>query len=155
MVFSTLHTNDSPATVTRLRDMGVPPFLITATVEAILAQRLVRRICTNCKEEIVPDAEVVADLELTTEQLVGKKFYRGRGCDKCHNSGYKGRLGLYELLIMTDEIRDMVIRNASTEELREVARRGGMITLRDSGMVGIFDGSTTAEEVIRETILEA
>ena len=155
MVFSTLHTNDSPATVTRLRDMGVPPFLITATVEAILAQRLVRRICTNCKEEIVPDAEALADLELTAEQTVGKKFYRGRGCEKCHNSGYKGRLGLYELLIMTDELRDMVIRNASTEELREVARRGGMVTLRDSGMLGVFDGLTTAEEVIRETILEA
>jgi type IV pilus assembly protein PilB len=155
MVFSTLHTNDSPATVTRLRDMGVPPFLITATVEAILAQRLVRRICSNCKEEIVPDAEVLADLEVTTEQIVGKKFYRGRGCEKCNNSGYKGRLGLYELLIMTDELRDMVIRNASTEELRDVARRGGMITLRDSGMIGIYDGLTTAEEVIRETILEA
>jgi len=155
MVFSTLHTNDSPATVTRLRDMGVPPFLITATVEAILAQRLVRRICVHCKEEFVPDADVLADLELTTEQTVGKKFYRGRGCEKCNNSGYKGRLGLYELLIMTDELRDMVIRNASTEELRDVARKGGMVTLRDSGMTGVFDGLTTAEEVIRETILEA
>jgi len=155
MVFSTLHTNDSPATVTRLRDMGVPPFLITATVEAILAQRLVRRICVHCKEEFVPDADVLADLELTTEQTVGKKFYRGRGCEKCNNSGYKGRLGLYELLIMTDELRDMVIRNASTEELRDVARKGGMVTLRDSGVTGVFDGLTTAEEVIRETILEA
>jgi type IV pilus assembly protein PilB len=155
MVFSTLHTNDSPATVTRLRDMGVPPFLITATVEAILAQRLVRRICVNCKEEVVPDADALADLEVTSDQIVGKKFFRGRGCDKCNNSGYKGRLGLYELLIMTDELRDMVIRNASTEELREVARKGGMVTLRDSGMIGIYDGLTTAEEVIRETILEA
>ncbi|NCX97891.1 MAG: pilus assembly protein PilB [Planctomycetia bacterium] len=155
MVFSTLHTNDSPSTVTRLRDMGVPPFLITATVEAILAQRLVRRICANCKEEFVPDADVLADLEITTEQTIGKKFYRGRGCERCNNSGYKGRLGLYELLIMTDELRDMVIRNASTEELRETARKGGLVTLRDSGMAGIFDGLTTAEEVIRETILEA
>ena len=155
MVFSTLHTNDSPATVTRLRDMGVPPFLITATVEAILAQRLVRRICANCKEEVVPDADALADLEVTSDQIVGKKFYRGRGCEKCNNSGYKGRLGLYELLIMTDELRDMVIRNASTEELREVARKAGMVTLRDSGMIGIYDGLTTADEVIRETILEA
>jgi type IV pilus assembly protein PilB len=155
MVFSTLHTNDAPATVTRLRDMGIPPFLITATVEAVLAQRLVRRICANCKEEIVPDAQMLADLELTTEQAVGKRFFRGRGCDKCNDSGYKGRLGIYELLVMTDELRDMVIRNASTEELREVARRAGMITLRDSGMKGMFDGLTTAEEVIRETILEA
>jgi type IV pilus assembly protein PilB len=155
MVFSTLHTNDAPATVTRLRDMGVPPFLITATVEAILAQRLVRRICSGCREEIVPGADVIADLEMTSEQLVGKTFYRGKGCEKCNRTGYKGRLGIYELLIMNDEMRDMIIRNASTEELREAARRAGMITLRESGMEGIFAGLTTADEVIRETILDA
>ena len=155
MVFSTLHTNDSPATVTRLRDMGVQPFLITATVEAILAQRLVRRICKDCKEEYIPDAEALADLELTSDQIVGKTFYRGSGCDKCSGSGYKGRLGLYELLIMTDELRDLVVRNASTEEIRDLARKAGMVTLRDSGMVNMFEGHTTADEVIRETILEA
>ena len=155
MVFSTLHTNDSPATVTRLRDMGVQPFLITATVEAILAQRLVRRICSECKEEFIPDADTLADLELTSDQVVGKTFFRGRGCDKCSNSGYKGRLGLYELLVMTDEIRDLVVRNASTEEIRDLARKAGMVTLRDSGMVNMFEGHTTADEVIRETILEA
>ena len=155
MVFSTLHTNDSPATVTRLRDMGVQPFLITATVEAILAQRLVRRICANCKEEYVPDAETLADLELTSDQVAGKTFYRGKGCDKCSGTGYKGRLGLYELLIMNDDLRDLVVRNASTEEIRELARKGGMVTLRDSGMVNMFAGHTTADEVIRETILEA
>ena len=155
MVFSTLHTNDSPATVTRLRDMGVQPFLITATVEAILAQRLVRRICANCKEEYVPDADTLADLELTSDQIVGKSFFRGRGCDKCSGTGYKGRLGLYELLIMNDDLRDLVIRNASTEEIRDLARKGGMVTLRDSGMFNMFAGHTTADEVIRETILEA
>jgi type IV pilus assembly protein PilB len=155
MVFSTLHTNDAPATVTRLRDMGVPPFLITATVEAILAQRLVRRICSNCREEIVPGADVLADLELTSDQIVGKKFYRGKGCEKCNRTGYKGRKGLFELLIMNDELRDMVMRNASTEDLREAARRNGMVTLRDSGMESIFAGETTADEVIRETIMEA
>jgi type IV pilus assembly protein PilB len=155
MVFSTLHTNDAPSTVTRLRDMGVPPFLITATVEAILAQRLVRRICTNCREEVIPGPDVVADLELTTEQVMGKKFYRGRGCEKCNRTGYKGRLGLYELMLINDDLRDMIMRNASTEDLREKARSQGMVTLRDSGMQGIFDGLTTAEEVIRETILEA
>ena len=155
MVFSTLHTNDAPATVTRLRDMGVPPFLITATVEAILAQRLVRRICTGCKEEVIPGADVLADLEMTSDQLEGKKFYRGKGCEKCNRSGYKGRLGIYELLIMNDEMRDMIIRNASTEELREAARRNGMVTLRESGMESIFMGQTTADEVIRETILDA
>ena len=155
MVFSTLHTNDSPATVTRLRDMGVQPFLITATVEAILAQRLVRRICKDCKEEYIPDAEALADLELTSDQIVGKTFYRGSGCDKCSGSGYKGRLGLYELLVMTDELRDLVVRNASTEEIRDLARKAGMVTLRDSGMVNMFEGHTTADEVVRETILEA
>ena len=155
MVFSTLHTNDAPATVTRLRDMGVPPFLITATVEAILAQRLVRRICSGCKEEVIPGADVLADLEMTSDQLEGKKFYRGKGCEKCNRSGYKGRLGIYELLIMNDEMRDMIIRNASTEELREAARRNGMVTLRESGMESIFMGQTTADEVIRETILDA
>ena len=155
MVFSTLHTNDSPATVTRLRDMGVQPFLITATVEAILAQRLVRRICKDCKEEYIPDAETLADLELTSDQIVGKTFYRGSGCDKCSGSGYKGRLGLYELLVMTDELRDLVVRNASTEEIRDLARKAGMVTLRDSGMVNMFEGHTTADEVVRETILEA
>jgi type IV pilus assembly protein PilB len=155
MVFSTLHTNDAPATVTRLRDMGVPPFLITATVEAILAQRLVRRICANCREEITPSAEVLADLELTGDQIAGKKFYRGKGCDRCNRSGYKGRLGLFELLIMNDDLRDLVMRNASTNELRDLARKGGMVTLRDAGMDSVFAGLTTAEEVIRETILEA
>jgi type IV pilus assembly protein PilB len=155
MVFSTLHTNDAPSTVTRLRDMGVPPFLITATVEAILAQRLVRRICTGCREEIVPGSDVLADLELTTDQIAGRSFYRGRGCDRCNRTGYKGRLGLFELLIMNDEIRDMVMRNASTEDLREAARRAGMVTLRESGVEGMFAGLTTADEVIRETIMEA
>ena len=155
MVFSTLHTNDAPSTVTRLRDMGVPPFLITATVEAIMAQRLVRRICGNCKEEILPDADMLADLELTSDEIVGKKFYRGKGCDACKGTGYKGRLGLYEFMVMNDELRDLVARNASTEELRETARKHGMITLRDSGMRSMFLGATTADEVIRETILEA
>ena len=155
MVFSTLHTNDAPATVTRLRDMGVPPFLITATVEAILAQRLVRRICTACREEVTPGADVLTDLELTSDQLVGKKFFRGKGCERCNRSGYKGRFGLFELLLVNDEIRDMIMRNASTNDIRDAARRNGMVTLRDSGMEAIYGGITTADEVIRETILEA
>ena len=155
MVFSTLHTNDAPSTITRLRDMGVPPFLITATVEAILAQRMVRRICTNCKEEVVPSSDVLADLELTSDKIAGKSFYRGRGCEKCNRTGYRGRLGLYELMVITDEMRDMIMRNASTEELRNTAKRSGMVMLRESGLEGLFEGLTTAEEVIRETILDA
>ena len=155
MVFSTLHTNDAPSTITRLRDMGVPPFLITATVEAILAQRLVRKICTLCKEEIIPPADLLADLEMTTDQLAGRTLFRGKGCDKCNRTGYKGRLGIYELMLMNDEMRDMIIRNCSTEELRNTARKFGMVTLRDAGMESVFAGLTTAEEVIRETILDA
>ncbi len=154
-VFSTLHTNDAPSTITRLRDMGVAPFLLTATLEAILAQRLVRRICSQCREEVQPSSEILTDLELSPSDLKGKKFFRGKGCETCNRTGYKGRVGLFELMVMNDDLRDMVVRNASTDELRTAARSFGMITLRDAGMDAIFNGMTTAEEVIRETILEA
>jgi type IV pilus assembly protein PilB len=155
MVFSTLHTNDAPSTVTRLRDMGIPPFLITATLEAVLAQRLVRRICARCKEEVVPTPDILADLELKASDIAGKKFYRGKGCDACNRSGYRGRVGLFELMTFNDDMRDMVMRNASTDELRVAAKGVGMVTLRDAGIQSIFEGTTTAEEVIRETIIEA
>lgn len=155
MVFSTLHTNDAPSTVTRLRDMGIPPFLITATLEAVLAQRLIRRICARCKEEVVPTPDILADLELKASDIAGRKFYRGKGCDACNRSGYRGRVGLFELMTFNDDIRDMVMRNASTDELRVAARGVGMVTLREAGIQSIFDGTTTAEEVIRETIIEA
>jgi type II secretory ATPase GspE/PulE/Tfp pilus assembly ATPase PilB-like protein len=103
--------------------MGVPPFLITATIEAILAQRLVRRICTQCREEVHPSSEILADLELSPSDIRGKKFYRGKGCDNCNRTGYKGRVGLFELMLLNDDIRDMIIRNASTDELREAWTR--------------------------------
>jgi type IV pilus assembly protein PilB len=154
MVFSTLHTNDSPGTITRLRDMGIPPFLITATVEAILAQRLVRRICTSCREETTVSPEVLLDMQLTPDKIVGKKFYRGRGCEACNNSGYRGRRGLFELMIMNDELRDMIMRSASTDELRTAAQGYGMVTLRDAGLQAIFAGDTTVDEVLRETIVD-
>ena len=154
-VFSTLHTNDSPSTVTRLKDMGVPTFLITATVEAILAQRLVRRICPECREEVEPSHDVLYELELDPEQLKGKKFYRGAGCNSCNNTGYKGRVGLFELMILDDDLRDMILANAATDELRDKAKEKGMRLLRDSGIDFVFDGTTTAEEVVRETILDA
>ena len=124
-VFSTLHTNDAPSTVTRMRDMGVPTFLITATVEAILAQRLVRRICTQCREPLEPSDEALVELGLKREDLQGRTFFRGKGCDACNNTGYKGRLGLFELMVINDTIRDMVMANATTDELREAARRFG------------------------------
>jgi type IV pilus assembly protein PilB len=155
MVFSTLHTNDAPSTITRLKDMGVPVFLITATVEAILAQRLVRRVCLKCREEHTPSKEMLDDLELSPADLKGKRFFRGSGCENCNNTGYKGRVGLFELMIMNNELRELIMRNASTDELREAARKSGMVTLRDAGMKACFEGTTTAEEVIRETIMEA
>ena len=154
MVFSTLHTNDAPSTITRLKDMGVAPFLITATVEAILAQRLVRRICTQCREEVAPSNDLLLDLQLTPKDIAGKKFYRGRGCDLCNNTGYKGRVGLFELMVMNNELRDMIIRNAATDELREAARRHGMVSLRDAGMQLAFEGGTTLDEVVRETVVD-
>ena len=152
LVFSTLHTNDAPSSVTRLKDMGVPTFLITATVEAILAQRLVRRICAQCREETEPSEQLLLDLQMSPERLQGKKFYRGRGCDVCNNTGYKGRVGLFELLIMNDDLRDLIMGNASIDQLRDAARGFGMVSLRDAGEKFMFDGTTTAEEVVRETV---
>ena len=154
-VFSTLHTNDAPSSITRLRDMGIPAFLITATLEGILAQRLVRRICAQCREEVSPTAEIMADLELDSAAIEGKKFYRGRGCEVCNRTGYKGRVGLFEMMMIDDDMRDLIMTNASTDVLRTAAKNDGMVTLRDAGLNAIFAGTTTAEEVIRETILEA
>jgi type IV pilus assembly protein PilB len=154
MVFSTLHTNDAPSSITRLRDMGVEPFLITATVEAIQAQRLVRRICTNCKTEYEPTREQLMELNLTPEQLKGRPFFYGEGCDKCNNLGFKGRTGLYELLIMNDDLRDLVSRGASTDAIRQYTRKQGMASLRDTGLRALFGGTTTLDEVVRETVQE-
>jgi type IV pilus assembly protein PilB len=154
LVFSTLHTNDAPSTITRMKDMGVPTFLITATVEAILAQRLVRKVCTQCREEYTPPREILEDLDLTSEMVRGKRFYRGAGCEICNNTGFKGRVGLFELMKMSDELRDKIMANAQTDELREIARKQGMTSLRDAGIKACFDGITTPDEVVRETILE-
>jgi type IV pilus assembly protein PilB len=153
-VFSTLHTNDAPSSVTRLRDMGVEPFLITATVEAIQAQRLVRRVCQNCRAGYEPTREQLMELSLTPEQVKGQQFYYGEGCDKCNNLGFKGRTGLFELMIMNDDLRDMVSRGASTDAIRNYTRRLGMMSLRDAGLKALFGGTTTLDEVVRETVLE-
>jgi type IV pilus assembly protein PilB len=155
LVFSTLHTNDAPSTITRLKDMGVPTFLITATVEAILAQRLVRRICPQCREPTQVTEEMLWELGLPPDYAVGKKFFRGRGCDLCNNTGYKARIGLFELMIMNDELRDMIMRAVSTDELRKAAQRYGMRTLREAGLHYVQEGVTTLDEVIRETIIDS
>jgi type IV pilus assembly protein PilB len=154
LVFSTLHTNDAPSAITRLRDMGIEPFLITATVEAVLAQRLVRKICTECRTEFEPSDELLMELQLPIAQARQYKFYYGRGCARCNNSGYKGRCGIYELLEIDDDIRDLVTSHASVDDIKNYARSQGMTTLREAGLKMIFDGITTIDEVVRETVME-
>jgi type IV pilus assembly protein PilB len=154
LVFSTLHTNDAPTAVTRLRDMGIQPFLITATVEAVLAQRLVRRICTECRTQFEPSDDLLMELQLPIAQARKYKFYYGRGCQRCNNTGYKGRSGMYEIMDINDDIRDIIVGNGSVDDMRNLSRSQGMTTLRESGLKLIFDGVTTIDEVVRETIME-
>ncbi len=154
IVFTTLHTNDAPSAITRLRDMGLPTFLITATVEAVLAQRLVRKICNNCRTEFTPSPEVAMELGMTPEEASLKKFFYGKGCEKCNNTGYKGRMGIYELLVMNEELREMIVSEASLDAFREACRKFGMRTLRESGLMAIHAGQTSIEEVVRETMLD-
>jgi len=154
LVFSTLHTNDAPSSIARLLDLGLEPFLVTATLEAIVAQRLVRRICLNCKEEYQPSETQLMELNLTPEDVAGRVFYYGRGCDYCNNTGYRGRQALFELLLMDDEQRELIMTNASTSALRVEARKRGMRTLREVGLLSIYDGVTSIEEVVRETLGE-
>ena len=152
LVFSTVHTNDAPLAVTRMLDLGVEPFLLTATLEAIVAQRLVRRVCTKCKVLYDPSEDVLMELGLDPTEVVGKQFAYGKGCDHCHFTGFKGRTAIFEILLMTDRMRELVMDGAATDRLRNVAKEQGMRTLRDSGLLAIYDGYTTVEEVLRETI---
>jgi len=154
LVFTTLHTNDAPSSVARLLDLGVEPFLITATIEGICAQRLVRRICKNCKTQYDPDDVQLAELRLTDEDIKGKQFHYGRGCSKCNGTGYRGRIGIFEIMTFDDEIRELIMNRASTNVLREKALRKGMRTLRDAGIASIFDGLTTIEEIEQNTSFE-
>ena len=154
LVFSTLHTNDAPSTITRLRDMGIPSFLITATVQAILAQRLVRTICKDCREQFTPELEQLHELELTPDMVSGRTFYRGKGCVTCGNTGYKGRTAIHEFMIITDEIRALINHGSTISELRDAAAKGGMLTLREAGLEKVYSGVTTIEEVVRETAVD-
>jgi len=154
LVFSTLHTNDAPATVTRMRDMGVPAFLLTATLEAVLAQRLVRKLCPSCRELTVPDTDMLSQLDLTADDVVDTKFYRGRGCPACNNTGFKGRTGLFEFMPISDRVRELINQGASTEKLRDVAMQTGMRPLRISGIDKLQRGITSIDEVVRETVAE-
>jgi len=151
LVLSTLHTNDSPGAVTRLVDMGVEPFLISSTLMGVLGQRLVRTICKNCRTPFEPTEAQLALLNLSPHDLGDKVFYYGRGCSNCNDTGYRGRKGIYELLIVNDPIRTLINERAPTVVVRQKAVELGMVTLREDGLRGIFEGDTTIEEVVKYT----
>lgn len=155
LVLTTLHTNDAPSSIIRLVDLGVEPFLLTATLEGVIAQRLVRTICPKCKQPFTPTEEQLMELELRPEAVAGRQFYRGEGCKNCYGSGYRGRMALFEIMTMTEEMRDQIMKKASTNVLRNISKRNGMRTLRQCGMLSIYEGQTTIDEVVRETLSEA
>ncbi len=154
VVFTTLHTNDAPSSIARLLDLGAEPYLLTATLEGIISQRLVRKICEYCKEPYEPTEVQLRELQLAEGDTKGKKFYYGRGCSRCNNTGYRGRTGIFEIMTFNDEIRDLVMNHASTNVLRVAAQKAGMKLLRSSGLSAIYDGITTIDEVVKETIME-
>ncbi len=151
LVFSTLHTNDAPGAVTRLVDMGVKPFLVASSVKAVMAQRLVRRICKKCAEPTEPSSEELRLLEADLKDFEGAQLMKGRGCEACGDSGYKGRMGIYEIFMVSEELQSLIFDNRPANEIRDAARRQGMRTLRDDGLRKAMAGSTTLEEVIRIT----
>jgi len=153
LVLSTLHTNDAPSTISRLMNMGIEPFLVATSVNLICAQRLVRRICSNCKEEMEVPPQVLLDAGYSEDELKTTKIYHGKGCSICNKGGYKGRTGLYEVMEINDELRELILVGASALELKKKAVEQGMLTLRRSGLVKIAAGMTTMDEVLRETVL--
>ena len=153
LVLSTLHTNDAPSTISRLMNMGIEPFLVATSVNLICAQRLVRRICANCKEPLPLPEQTILDAGYTAEEAKTTQIFHGKGCSVCNNSGYKGRVGLYEVMEITDDLKELILVGASAMELKKKALESGMITLRRSGLVKAAAGQTTLEEVLRETVL--
>jgi type IV pilus assembly protein PilB len=153
LVFSTVHTNDAPIAITRMIDIGVEPYLLATTIEAVIAQRLVRRICSSCRTEYAPSPELLMELQLTPDDVEGKPFAYGKGCTACGFTGYKGRTAIFEMMVVNERIRQMIIDEASIDDVRVAAREDGMRSLRESGLLAIFDGTTTIEEVVRETVL--
>src|ERR1700682_6386745 len=153
LVLSTLHTNDAPSTISRLMNMGIEPFLVATSINAICSQRLVRRVCTACTEEVDTPPQMLIQIGFAPDEIKALKIKRGRGCERCGNSGYKGRVGLYEVLHFSDEIREMILSGATTLELKRKAIEEGMVSLRSSGLQKIRGGVTTLEEVLRETVL--
>ncbi|HYS54094.1 MAG TPA: type IV-A pilus assembly ATPase PilB [Thermoanaerobaculia bacterium] len=153
LVLSTLHTNDAPSTINRLMNMGIEPFLVATSVQLIAAQRLARRICQNCKEVVDIAPQALINLGYKKEEVGTFQVYKGRGCDKCNNTGYKGRVGLVEVMIIDDSIRELILSGGTAIDIKKAAAEAGMISLRRSGLIKIKDGITTIEEVVRETVL--
>ncbi|MEE9292161.1 MAG: type IV-A pilus assembly ATPase PilB [Acidobacteriota bacterium] len=153
LVLSTLHTNDAPSTINRLMNMGIEPYLVATSVHLICAQRLVRRLCKECKEEITMPQQALVDIGFAPEEASSVKLFKGRGCGTCNNTGFKGRVGLYEVMEITDGLREMILTGASSIELKAKAVEDGMITLRGSGLRKLKDGQTSVEEIVRETVL--
>jgi type IV pilus assembly protein PilB len=153
LVLSTLHTNDAPSTISRLMNMGIEPFLVATSVNLICAQRLVRRICVQCKEPLQLQPQALMEAGYSPDEAAKTTVYVGKGCSTCNNTGYKGRVGLYEVMELTDDLRELVLVGASALELKKKALEMGMITLRRSGLVKAAAGQTTMEEVLRETVL--
>ncbi len=151
LVFSTLHTNDSASAVTRLIDMGIEPFLVTSSVNAILAQRLVRRLCRTCRETIQPDSESLASIGITPEMLAGRTIYRDKGCPDCLQTGHRGREGIFELLLMDDRVKSTILRTSDANAIKKIGVENGMLTLRQDGARKVLEGITTIEEVFRVT----
>jgi general secretion pathway protein E len=151
LVFSTLHTNDSASAVTRLIDMGIEPFLVTSSVIGILAQRLVRNVCNECKEEYIPDEESLENIGITPEMSSGKKIYKGKGCQNCLNTGYKGRTGIFEFMILDDAIKSLILKTSDSNAIKKEAVNQGMVTLRQDGALKVLNGITTVEEILRIT----
>ena len=152
LVLSTLHTNDAPSTISRLMNMGIEPFLVATSVNLIQAQRLIRRVCKDCKTEQQAPLEALIEVGFKPDEARQIKTFKGRGCQTCNNTGYKGRIGLYEVMEISDEIRELIMIGASALELRKKAVEDGMITLRQSGIHKIRAGVTTLDEVVRETV---
>jgi type IV pilus assembly protein PilB len=153
LVLSTLHTNDAPSTVNRLMNMGIEPFLVATSINCIAAQRLVRKVCTTCSEDVDTSPQILIQVGFAPDEVKALKIKRGRGCEKCKNTGYKERIGLFEVLLFSDEIRDMILSGASSIELKRRAIEEGMVTLRNAGLHKVREGVTTLEEVLRETVI--
>ena len=155
MVFSTLHTNDAPGAVSRMIDIGVKPFLVSTSLRAVMAQRLVRKICSKCKQPYAPDPRELRSLNITSQQALNASFMKGAGCENCHGNGYRGRAGIFEIFVSNDELQRMIYENAGTSQLRDTARAQGMRTMREDGLRKVLTGMTTIEEVVSITVGDA